>query len=159
MNLYFNKQKITGDKFENEKTIRKIILKRHMIIDFQNSEFDEYKGNENSKFIGVENTGVIQVLRIRGRLFKVFPKVVVNLDIKNGLESLKYRLSFISTIVMIFLACVLIMGIISYFTSQVFPLDLEVFLGAFVIYSICIYVEFYFTKIELKTHLSFNRES
>ena len=145
--LYFKTQILEGDSIENEAKIRQVILRRHLIIDFQSSKRNEYYGNNRGKFIGVEKKEGIDILRIRGLFFRFLPKVIVRLNINNGISKIKYRPSFIS--MLMFVVCTI--GILINLNTQCLLNGLVVF----TIYSVAFYVEYYFTNLELRDYFKF----
>jgi len=145
--VYLKIQRLEGEPLENETKIREVILRRHLIIDFQSSKKDEYSGNNKGKFIGVEKKEAIDILRIRGLLFRFFPKVIVRLNLNDGVSTIKYRPSFIS--MLMFAACTI--GILINLNTQYLLNGI----GVFIIYSILFYVEYYITTLELRDYFKF----
>jgi len=79
--------------------------------------------------------------------FRFLPKVIVRLNINNGISKIKYRPSFIS--MLMFVVCTI--GILINLNTQYLLNGLVVF----TIYSVAFYVEYYFTNLELRDYFKF----
>lgn len=147
--LYFNKTYLLDDleKQNLEKGLRFRSLKRTKPLDFV---FETYNTGSDKYFLGNDNKNDLKFTRLKTSFEFVFPKVIVSFPKDKSLNYYKFRLSIVSSLVVIFLFILVISTFLSVINHGNNPLNLLIIALLFFGYISLILLELKLTRFKIK---------
>lgn len=147
--LYFNKTYLLDDleKQNLEKGLRFRSLKRTKPLDFA---FETYNTGSDKYFLGNDNKDDLKFTRLKTSFESIFPKVIVSFPKDKSLNYYKFRLSIVSSLVVIFLFILVISTFLSVINHGNNPSNFLIIALLFFGYISLILLELKLTRFKIK---------